>query len=115
MTVSLAVDENNDLYTGADGSLATCIALQAVLQNCEHAVKTQLGEMIYAVDAGVPNFTTVWNGSPNKTQFEAFLRRTILAVQDVTEIQELSSAASNHVMSYRAVIKTIYGLGAING
>lgn len=115
MTITLAVDSLNDLFIGGDGALAMVSDLEATLQACEHAAKTQLAEMIYAVDAGVPNFATVWNGSPNRSQFEAFMRRTLLAVQNVTEVSELSTSVANHVLSYRAVIKTIFGTGVING
>lgn len=115
MTTVLAADTNNDLFIGDDGALATRSGLAAVLQACEQAAKTQLGEMIYATGEGIPNFSTVWNGSPNRSQFEAFVRRTLLAVPDVVEVQELSTAVSNHVLSYSATIKTIYGLGAVNG
>jgi len=115
MTITLAVDDLNDLFIGGDGALAVVSELEATLQACEHAAKTQLSEMIYAVDAGIPNFATVWNGSPNKSQFEAYLRRTLLAVENVTEVPELSTVIANHVLSYRAVIKTIFGTGVING
>lgn len=115
MTTVLAVDENNDLFIDAEGALALVSDLPAVMQAAAHAAKTQLGEMIYAVDDGVPNFDTIWNGSPNTTQFEAFLRRVLMSVEGVTEITELTTAVADHVLSYQATIKTIYGIGVING
>lgn len=115
MTAVLAVDSNNDLFIGPDGSLALRSGLLAVLQACEHAAKTQLGEMVYAVDQGLPNFATIWNGSPQRAQFEAYLRRALLAVPDVVEVAELSTEAAANVLSYRATIKTVYGIGGING
>lgn len=114
MTLVVAVDSNNDIFVGPDGSLATAAGLLAVLQACEHAAKTQAGEMVYAVDQGLPNFATIWNGSPQRSQFEAFLRRALLAVPDVLEVRELNTEVSGGVLSYRAVIKTIYGTGAVN-
>ena len=115
MTTTLAVDELNDLFIGDDGALALKSDLQATLQACAHAAKTQLAEMIYAVDDGIPNFAIVWNGSPNKSQFEAYMRRTLLAVENVIEVPELSTVIANHVLSYQATIKTIFGIGVING
>lgn len=115
MTRVLAVDENNDLYIGSDGSLAMSVDLLAVMQACAQAAKTQRGEMIYAVDEGLPNFATTWNGSPQRIQFEAFMRQALSAVVDVVEVTELTSEVVDNVLRYRATIKTIYGTGAVNG
>jgi len=115
MTLVLAVDANNDLYVGANGSLATASQLQAVLQAAQQAAQTQLGEMIYAVDQGVPGFETVWNGAPNLAQFDAFLRRTLLAVPDVTGVESVEIARRNNVLSYVARIQTSFGPGVLNG
>lgn len=111
----IAVDSNNDLYIGPDGSLALATALQAVLQAAQQAAQTQLGEMMYATDQGVPNFGTVWNGAANLSQFEAFLRRTLLAVDHVTGVQDLTIAVADNRISYAVTIETDYGPGALNG
>lgn len=111
----IAVDENNDLYIGADGSLAMATELDAVMQAAQQAAQTQLGEMQYAVDQGVPNFATVWNGAANLSQFEAYLRRTLLAVDHVTGVQDLTVSVANNALSYAATILTDYGPGALNG
>jgi hypothetical protein len=115
MSRVLAVDENNDLYLGPDGRLALTDGLTAVLQAVQQAAQTQLAEMIYAVDQGVPNFETVWGGAPNLPQFEAYLRRAISGVEGVTGVQDLSTSVSRNRISYRAVIQTIYGAGGVNG
>lgn len=114
MTTTLAADASNDLFINGAGVLATRSGLLAVLQVCEHAAKTLRGEMLFAVDQGLPYFTTVWGGSPNRPQFEAALRRALLAVPDVLDIVELETQAANNVLSYRVTIKTIFGVGAFN-
>jgi len=111
----LSVDLTNDIFIGADGSLAMSDGIQATLQAAQQAAQTQLGEMVYAVDQGLPNFDVVWNGAPNLAQFEAYLRRAVLAVDGVTAINELETANAAGKLTYRAVIVTIYGSGAING
>lgn len=115
MTITLTVDVNNDLVIGPTGSLSLSSELQAVLHACAHAAKTQLGEMVFQVGQGLPNFTAVWQGSPNLTQFEAYLRRALLAVEGVTSVEALSVANSGSVLTYRATIATVYGSGALNG
>lgn len=113
MTRTLAVDSSNDIFIGPDGSLAVSTARTAVLHLCAQAAKAQFGEMIYAVDEGMPNFDVVWNGSPNVGQFEAYLRRTLLAVADVISVDAVTIEAQGASLIYTADITTIYGSGTV--
>ena len=115
MTRVFTVDKNNDLVLATDGNLSISSDLEAVMQACEHAAKAQLTEMVLSTDTGVPNFQTIWQGSPNLIQFEAGLRRQLLAVTGVIEVQELTTAVVDDVVRYSATIRTIYGEGALNG
>lgn len=115
MTRSIAADTAGDIYIAADGSLATVTSRDAVMQACAQAARTQLGEMQYATDQGIPNFATVWNGSPNLSQFEAYLRRALSSVADVQGVKSVTITASGSVLSYTAEIQTIYGPGLLNG
>lgn len=115
MTRILAVDENNDIFIGRDGRLSLANGIDAVAQACKHAVEVQLGEMMFAVDQGVPRFETVWRGSPNLGQFEAALRAQVLAVADVLRISSLEVDRIEGVLSYRMIIETIYGERELDG
>jgi hypothetical protein len=115
MTKTLAADGNNDIYLGTDGSLAIASGLQATLQAAQQAAQTQLAEMEYAVDQGLPNFAVVWNGAANLSQFDAYLRRALLAVAHVTGIRDLSITKGDNKLSYTATIETDYGPGVLNG
>lgn len=112
---TFAADQNNDLYIGADGSLAIVTNLQAVLQAAQQAAQTSLGEMIYATDQGMPFFSTAWSGAPNVAQYEAALRRTLLAVPDVVGIQAVDITTAGNRLSYVVTIETTYGVGVLNG
>lgn len=112
--ITLSVDSNNDIYLGPDGSLARSSGLDAVMQAAQQAAQTQLGEMMYAVDQGVPNFGAVWNGAANISQFEAYLRQTLLAVDHVTGISDLAVTVQNNKLSYSVTIQTDYGPGVMN-
>lgn len=113
--IMISSNAQNDIYLAADGNLAMATGLAGVMQACAHAAKAQLGEMIYAIDKGVPNFQTVWKNTANVAQFEAYLRLALEEVQDVTEVQQLDVRVENNVLSYVAIIKTIYGEGTVNG
>lgn len=115
MTQMLAVDTNNDLYLNRTGNIAVSNELLAVIQACEHIAKSQLFEMVLAQERGIPNFETIWRGSPNVAQFEAFMRRNLLTVAGVTEIESLETQVADNTLIYIARIKTIYGIGVLNG
>ena len=115
MTQTFAVDANNDLFIGGDDLLAVTSGLQAVLQNCEHAAKTILNEMVLAQGEGLPYFEAIWTGVPNIPVFEAAFRQRILAVEGVTGVTTLATQIAGEVLTYKATIRTVYGTGEING
>lgn len=109
MTLTFAVDSQNDLYFGEDDNLAMVTGAAAVAQLCGHAAKTILGEMVLATDEGLPYFEAVWSGTPNLAIFEAALRSALLAVDGVTDITALNIAVVGGVLTYSATIVTTYG------
>jgi len=115
MTRTFAVDAQNDLVIGSDDRLTIATDLLAVLQNCEHAAKTILAEMVLAIDQGLPYFEAVWIGVPNLPVFEAAYRQRILTVEGVTGIVSVTLSVSGNVLSYQAEIQTLFGTGVING
>ncbi len=115
MTQTFTTDSRNDLTLAADGNLSISTGLQGVLQACATAAKAQLGEMVLALNRGVPNFQTIWNSRRNVAQFEAFLRATLESVSGVQKVDELTVNVENSVLKYSAVIVTDFGAGALNG
>lgn len=115
MTQTLGIDKSNDLYLGPDGNIALLSGIDAVMNACQTAAQAQLGEMILALDKGVPNLQTIWQSSRNVAQFEAYLRATISSVDGVKKINELTVTLDADVIKYAAVIETVYGVGQLNG
>lgn len=114
-TQTFAVNAANDMYVDEFGNLAIVYDLQAVLQICEHVAKTRLGEVALSVNEGIPYFQTVWNGMPNFQQFEAALRQAFFGVTGVIEVVSLGVSQTGNILNYTAVIRTVYGTGAISG
>ena len=114
MSKCLAVDENNDLFLRPDGLLAVNEDLASVMQSAQHAAQAQLGEMVLAIDQGVPNFQTIWESAANVAQFQAYLRRALLQVVGVIEVRELDTRVADNTLFYTATIVTIYGTGVLN-
>lgn len=115
MTRTFAVDDNNDLFLAAGGNLAIVSDLDAVLLVCAAVARTLLGEMVLAVDRGLPYFEDVFTGQPNAANFEAALRSALLAVDGVTQISSLTITQAENDLNYTAQIVTIYGPGVIDG
>lgn len=115
MTKTFSTNSNNDLYIGTDGNLVITTGLLAVRDACAYALKTQLGEMVLNTDQGILNFQAIWRGSPNVSQFEAAIRKTILSVADVVRVISLITSVQNNTISYTVTILTSYGQTAIDG
>ena len=113
MTQTVATNIDNDLFIGDDDRLSMVSGLAAILQNCEHAAKTLLGEMVLAVNEGLPYFQAIWTGSPKVAVFEAAFRARISAVDGVVSIDALAFEISGEVLTYAATIQTVEGPGDI--
>lgn len=115
MSITLAVNANNDLFIDKAGNLAIARDIQSTLQSAQQAAQTQLGEMQYHVDRGIPNFAVIWNGHPSVAQFEAALRRELMKVTDVLDVPQLTTSLQGDRVVYSATIKTTFGTAPLNG
>lgn len=115
MSITLAVNGNNDLFVDSSGSLAQVRDIEACKESAQQAAQTQLAEMQYHVDRGIPNFEVLWNGRPNVAQFDAALRRELSKVTDVVDVPELSTRLMGDRAVYDVTIKTNFGSVAVNG
>lgn len=126
MVQTLACNVNNnipgvdpfDIYLDANGGLATASGQQYALEACVQAANTLLGECVLNTDIGIPYFQSVWTGSPNIQLFESKLRAAFLGIgggKIVTEIVSLTTSLQKDVLTYQAIIKTIYGASTLTG
>jgi len=112
---TLAVNENNDIYLGADGNIAIASDINAVMQLCEQEARIRLNELPYAQSQGIPFFNSVFTDSPDLSLYEMYLRRQFARVDNVTGVQSVAFNIDNNVLSYEAVIVTTYGTGVARG
>ena len=112
---TLGTDSNNDLNLLPTGTLQILANIDAVSQTARQYASTLQGEMIHAVDQGVPYFAVAFAGQPNESQFEAVMRRRILECPNVQQVIELSAQQAGDVLGYTATIVTDFGTGTING
>lgn len=114
MTMTLGTDSENDLYLGEGKNVVVLSGLGAIIAACETASKAQLGEMVLADQSGIPNFQTIWVGSPNYSLWVSYLQRTLLSIEGVLDAA-VEIRTINNVLSYTATIKTTFGSVNING
>ena len=113
MNLQIAVNGNRDIFLDSKGNLALVRDVYAVEESAQEAAQSQLGEMQYAVDRGLPNFQVVWSGAPSVAQFEAALRRELLRVTDVIGVPSIEAALVGEKLVYTATIQTTYGLRTV--
>jgi hypothetical protein len=112
---SIATNSKNDIFAGPDGNLAlTAPGVATVIQDCQHAMQGQLGEMTLDLPNGVPTLETVWNNW-NPAQFSAYARRVLAAVPNVIAVKQFSITREGDVASYVALIQSAFGLVPITG
>jgi hypothetical protein len=110
--LSFALNGNNDMYLDATGNLATVSGVDAVSQDCLCAMKGQLGEMLYQPLSGLPNLTDVWI-QQNLIKWEAAARATLATVPGVNMVKNFTYSISNGVLTYVALIQTIYSASLV--
>jgi hypothetical protein len=105
---AIKIDANrNPVITS--GRFVFVFNADVVSQNCEQAMRQQLGELNYAADKGIQYFDNIFTGNPNFQRFESQARRAISAVDGVSGIISFNFEFNDNVLSYNAVISTIYG------
>lgn len=109
---SLALTADRRLFIDNLGNVGQVSDLQAVIQNCETAMRAQLGEMYYNADEGVPTRATVWENY-NPLQFIAAGRITLQRVPGVRRVLTFDVDRVDDVLLYTATIETIFGPGAV--
>jgi len=115
MTVTFGTNSQNDIFIGGDGNLAIYSGIDAVLYACATASKAQLGEMVLAIKQGIPNFQTIWVGTPNYPLWTSYLRKTLQGVLGVKEVKSIELFRVENTLKYTATIVTQFGTGVING
>lgn len=108
MLMLFAENENRDPFIDPEtGDMAIVTGAAAVGQLSKSRMEAQRNEMKYAKDQGMPMFQTAFNQF-NPSQFEAAARTIILGTTDVTGIQSFSMSSVDGVLSYTAVMTTVY-------
>lgn len=115
MTTTLGTNANNDIFLDPQENITLLTGQAACLAACATAAKAQLGEMVLAINQGIPNFQAIWTGVPNLAIWQAYLRRTLEGVDGVIAVTELTTQQIGNTFTYTATIETEFGEIALNG
>lgn len=115
MTKVLAVNSQNDMYIDVTNNIAVATGATAVSQAAKTATLAQLGEMILFTLMGMPARQSVWVGGPNYSVYQAAVVSAIQAIYGVNAVTSITVSQTGNVLSYVAIIDTIYGELTING
>lgn len=102
-------------FVVSGGKFVVVYDIDVVLQNCDHVMRQQLGELQYSQSTGIEYFDNVFTGTPNYQQFKYQAITQLEAVPGVVSVESFDYSVSGSVLSYTAVIKTEYGVGSISG
>ncbi len=115
MVQTFATNSNHDIFIGSDGNLSIARGLQGVIDACETASYAQLGEMVLATTSGIPNFQTIWVGTPNYPLWNLYLRNTLEGVLGVTDVENIEVTKTGNTLNYTATIKSQFGTRTVSG
>ena len=113
MSTSIAVNENNDVFTDASGNLAMVTGQDAFAQDCKAVMEGQRGEMVLALTSGIDTLNTIWNDYL-PAAFEAQARAELATVPGFVACTAFSITSNNGVASYTASLLSIYSEEVVN-
>lgn len=111
---TLAINENNDIFLDASGSLAFSQGKQARADIATNKTRTLYGEVPLSAQSGIPFFDVVFHKFDPKL-FEQFLRQTLMEVPGAEKVTQYEYNISGGVLTYRAVLNTQDGEVTVNG
>lgn len=112
--IAIKVDENRDIIM-INGRFEIVKDIDVVLQNCDHAMRQQIGELDFNALKGIDYTGNIFSNTPNYQRFEAQARKELLNVNGVTGVVTFSYSIEDDALKYSAEISTIYGNSNIGG
>lgn len=114
MTLTLGVNDANDIYLGTDGNLVVLSGQDAVGGACSTLSKAQLGEMVLSTTQGIPYNQAVFIGTPNLKIWESYLLTALQNIDGVVQVTNLKAIVIDNALVYQATIESRYGLTYLN-
>ena len=113
--LTLATNENNDLYVDASGNLGVSNDIYALSNVIKNKALTTLGEPQYNQQNGIPYFETIFTDTPSIDLYQAKLINDIENTENVERVVSFNYTDNNGILNYTVTIQTAYGDITLNG
>lgn len=112
---TIAINSNNDIYLDGNNNIAMKKDINAIADIVLNKVRTNLGELQFNIDLGIPYFTTIFTSTPNFDLWQKFVEDSALSLNNVTEIVDFNKTIQNNTLTYSMTINTNLGVITVNG
>lgn len=112
---TIAINSNNDIYLDGNNNIAMKKDINAIADIVLNKVRTNLGELQFNIDLGIPYFTTIFTSTPNFDLWQKFVEDSTLSLNNVTEIVDFNKTIQNNTLTYSMTINTNLGVITVNG
>lgn len=112
---TIAINSNNDIYLDGNNNIAMKKDINAIADIVLNKVRTNLGELQFNIDLGIPYFTTIFTSTPNFDLWQKFVEDSALSLDNVTEIVDFNKTIQNNTLTYSMTINTNLGVITVNG
>ncbi len=113
--ITIATNENNDIYTDASGNLAMLTDINALANVSKNVILQTYGEAEYNQESGIPYFKTIFTDTPKIDLLQAAQISTLENLEDVNRVSNYEYKQQNGVYSYSLTEHTTFGDIQING
>lgn len=112
---TIAINKKNDIYLDGSNNIAMKNDIHAVADVVLNKARTNLGELQFNKDIGIPYFSLIFTSNPNLNLWEKFMEDSALSIEGVTDINSFQYEVNGNILTYQMTIKTQFGSMTING
>lgn len=113
--ITIAINENNDIFTDSSNNLVTKKDIYAVADVLVNKSQLNLGELLYDTTKGVDYLGTIFNSPSEPAFFQSELIQQLEDTENVQSVYSFTSNTQDNVYSYTAEIISDYGNITLNG
>lgn len=112
MSITLALDENDDIFLDAYGNIATVTGNQSIQQHVKTAIRLWLGESDFDETKGV-QYRNILGEQLNDELLRDELESAVLGVDGVARVISLEYSTNNLTRTYTVHVKYELDSGAV--
>ena len=112
---TIAINQNNDIYTDSSGNLVIKQDIDAIGDILVNKCQTNQGELLFNTDKGIDFFNTIFNSPAYVDLFQSQLVTEIENTEAVQRINDYNANVNKDIYNYTVSVQTEYGSIELNG